>query len=248
MQGIVTLDFGNTHPHAGLFARGRDQWDLLKVVPLAELSLALSQFGMSPDNTSLVLSEVRAREEDLQPLIHQGFLLTRVKEYWRGERFAGMPVSYAKTLGEDRLIQAYSTFKNFKNTTTLIIDAGTYVTMDLVNSSGFAGGYIIPGQRIYFDSFQQGEQLRSFELQPEHSPSLPQDTHSAMAASYQAFGALANNLLEQHKVQKLLLTGGSASYWEAFFDDHRPSLVVEIAPHLIHSSLQYWFSTQIEPL
>lgn len=248
MQGIVTLDFGNSHPHAGLFSRRGENWDLLKVVPLNEFQLSLSQLGFTPDNTSLVLAEVKPREEELMPLLQQGYLLTRLKDYWRGEKFAGMPVDYARTLGEDRLIEAFFAFKNFKATPTLIIDAGTFVTIDIVTEMGFRGGFIVPGMNTYFETFQKGEQLKSFGLAQEQVCELPHDSVTAMTAGYQAFGALANNLLDQYKIRKVLLTGSSSSYWEALFDEHRPSLVVETHPHLIHSSLHYWFTTQIEPL
>lgn len=247
MQGLVTLDFGNSHPHAGLHARKGNEWQLLKVVPLAELSLYLSQFELTPDNTSLVLCEVKAREEELMPLLQQGYLLTRVKDYWRGTKFAGMPVNYAQTLGEDRLIEAYYCYKKNK-IPTLIIDAGTFVTMDVINESGFEGGYILPGMQAYLECFQKGEQLKHIDLIPQLSPDLPKETGVAMTGGYSAFGALANNLIEQHQIRKVVLTGGSLALWESFFDDSKPSLVVENDPHLIHSSLHYWFTTQIEPL
>lgn len=247
MQGIVTIDFGNSHPHAGLFSRKGHEWELLKVVPFAELALYLDQLGFTPDNTSLVLCEVKARENELLPLIEKGFLLTRVKDYWRGKMFAGMPVHYAQTLGEDRLIEAFATFKKTK-TPTLIIDAGTYTTVDVVTEKGFEGGYIIPSFESYLKTFERGQNLKEVVVEKQLSEELPQTTPKAMAGGYQAFGALANNLLEQHGIRKVLLTGGQAELWEGFFDDGRPSLVVEKNSHLIHSSLLYWFTTQIEPL
>jgi type III pantothenate kinase len=247
MQGIVTLDFGNSNPHAGLFSRKGNECELLKVVPFSELAIILSQIGMTPDNTSLVLCEVKAREENLTPLLEKGYLLTRVKDYWRGKKFAGMTVNYAETLGEDRLIEAFFTFKKDK-TPTLIIDAGTYVTMDIVTDKGFLGGYIIPNLKTYLETFKSGEQLKNVSLNEELSPELPQETKSAMSRSYLAFGALANNLIEQHGIRKVLLTGGQGASWQGVFEDSRPSLIVENNPHLIHSSLAYWFTTQIEPL
>lgn len=247
MQGIVTLDFGNSNPHAGLFSRKGNEFELIKVVPFSELPTVLAQVGMTPDNTSLVLCEVKPREKELTPILEKGYLLTRVKEYWRGKKFAGMPVSYAETLGEDRLIEAFCAYKKDK-TPTLIIDAGTYVTMDVVTEKGFLGGYIIPNLKTYLETFKKGEQLKKVSLEEELSPDLPRETKSAMSRGYTAFGALANNLIEQHGIPKVLLTGGEGASWQGFFDDARPSLVVENNPHLIHSSLAYWFTTQIEPL
>jgi type III pantothenate kinase len=247
MQGLVTIDFGNTNPHAGLFQKHQGEWNLVKVCPFSELSLYLSQLQLSPRNSQLVLSEVKAREEELNPLLEQGFLLTRVKDYWRGNKFAGMPVNYAQTLGEDRLIQAYYVFKKLK-TDVLLIDAGTFVTMDLITNSGFQGGYIFPGLATYQASFQNGELLKSVKLSDSLSPELPKTTAEAMRDSYLAFAALAQKLILEHQIEKIVLTGGQSSLWKQIFDHLKVSVIVEVEPTLIHWALQYWMTTQIEPL
>ena len=246
MQGLITIDFGNTNPHAGLFQK-HQEWQLIKVVPFKELSLYLDQLQMTPDNSSLVVCEVKAREEELEPLQHQGFFLTRVKEYWRGTKFAGMPVNYANTLGEDRLIQAFYAFKKIKGN-ILLIDAGTFLTMDVITTSGFQGGYIIPGIETYLSTFEKGEQLKTIGLDQNITLALPQTTSEAMRDSYSAFAALAQKLIQEHKVQTVLITGGKYALWKKIFDDLALSVSVQSDPNLIHSSLHFWMTTQIEPL
>jgi pantothenate kinase type III len=246
MQGMITIDFGNTHPHAGIFQKTLQQWQLLKTVPWHQLQDELQALHMSPHNTSLVLCEVKAREQELQPLLEQGYLLTRLKDYWRGQRFAGMPVHYAHTLGEDRLIAAYYCYKQGQ-LPTLIIDAGTMLTMDLVTSAGFVGGYIIPGRQAYLNSYQAGEQLKEVKIELQLSPGLPLNTAAAMGNSYLAFAALAKELIKTHRIQKLVITGGDASLWERAFQ-HQEGLVVEVNRDLLHSALHYWMTTQIEPV
>ena len=54
-----------------------------------------------------------------------------------------MPVHYQKSLGEDRLALAYYAYKTLQSP-TMIIDGGTFLTIDFVNSDGFLGGYIAP--------------------------------------------------------------------------------------------------------
>ena len=240
MQGLITLDFGNSHPHAGLFHKTQNTWQLIKVVPWKEINLYLDQLGMTPNNTSMVLCEVKAREEELLPLIHQGYLLTRVKDYWKGSRFAGMPVHYATSLGEDRLILAHYCYKKEK-APTLIIDAGTYVTMDIVNEAGFQGGYILPGPDAYKSSFQKGEQLKEVLLAPEFSEAIPKTTVEAMSWSYSAFLSFAREIISKYQISKIILTGGKSSLWSS-------SLSVQEQPDLIHLALHHWMTTQIEPL
>lgn len=247
MQGLVTLDFGNTNPHAGLFQKHQNEWQLIKICPLNELNIFLVQLQMTPDNTSLVLAEVKSREEELASLQQAGFLVTRVQEYWRGIKFAGMPVNYAKTLGEDRLIQAYYCFKKMKEN-ILLIDAGTFTTLDLVTASGFEGGYIIPGLTNYFTTYSKGEQLKDIEIPLKVSGAIPHTTAEAMRDSYFAFAALAQKLILEHKIEKVILTGGQMALWKQIFEGLDLSVVVQDDATLVHWALHYWMTTQIEPL
>lgn len=240
MQGLITLDFGNSHPHAGLFHKMQNKWELIKIVPWEEIHLYLDKLGMTPNNTSMVLCEVKPREEELLPLIHQGFLLTRVRDYWKGSRFAGMPVHYASSLGEDRLILAHYSYKKEK-VPTLIIDVGTYVTMDIVNEAGFQGGYILPGIEAYSSSFQRGEQLKEVIVAPDFSETVPQTTVAALSWGYSAFISLAKEIISKHHISRVVLTGGKAPIWSS-------SLSVQAQPDLIHLALHHWMTTQIEPL
>lgn len=245
MQGLVTLDFGNSRPHAGLFLKAQGNWELVKVVKWNELSMYLPQLGMNPDNSQIVLCEVRAREDELLPFLKQGFLLTRIQEYWRGERFAGMPVNYAKTLGEDRLITAHYTYKHDK-TSTLVVDAGTFVTLDVVSSNGFEGGYIIPGTHTYYSSFTAGEQLAAVSTEGELSTELPHATTAAMRDGYTAFGALAAELVKSRNLKRIIITGGDHALWEKLLAPLNIPMTTD--PYYIHRAMRHWMCTQIEPL
>jgi pantothenate kinase type III len=247
MTGLITLDFGNTHATAGIFSLSGKTSTLIKKVPLSELRMYLSQLGYSAHNAQIVLSDVKPREEELQTFVEEGYLLTRVREYWRGKKFHGMNVDYSDTIGEDRLITAFYTYKTFK-LNTLIIDAGTFVTMDIVTPNGFEGGYILPGPHSYFKSFERGENLRSFELKVNADQSLPHDTPAAMTGSYTAFAALARELIGKHQIQKVLITGGDSALWSQLLSELKAPPVVETHPDLIHSALVYWMTTQIEPI
>lgn len=247
MQGLITLDFGNTNPHAGLFHKIQGEWNLIKVVPLNELPLFLDQLQMDAYNSSVVVCEVKSREDEIRKLQEKGFLVTRVKDYWRGSKFAGMPVNYARTLGEDRLIEAFYCYKKLK-TPLLLIDAGTFVTMDVITSEGFCGGYIIPGAEAYLSTYGRGEQLKDVQLTLSLKHSLPTETADAMTESYSAFAILGKELVKQYNLQKILITGGLTTLWEGFFKDLPEGVVVEGNKDLIHWALQYWMTTQIEPL
>lgn len=247
MQGLVTLDFGNSRPHAGIFKKENGTWRMEEVVPFSGLSSRLKDAQMNAHDTSLVLCEVRSREEELFPYLQQGYLLTRLKDYWRGEKFSGMPVHYAKTLGEDRLIQAHYLFKQ-KQVPSLLIDAGTFTTLDVITERGFMGGYIVPGRSLYQSTFQKGELLKSVDLDQDNSSELPHETAHAMRDGYRAFASLSRDIIHQHGSQRVVLTGGDALLWKKLFDDLKLGVLVEVKPHLIHFALHHWWTTQIEPL
>jgi pantothenate kinase type III len=247
MQGLITIDFGNTNPHAGLFQKNQNTWNLIKICPWNELPVFLNQLEMTSDNTTMVLAEVKARDEELTPYLHQGFHITHVKEYWRGTKFAGMPVNYAKTLGEDRLIQAFYAYKKLKEN-ILLIDAGTFVTIDVITKNGFEGGYIVPGIKNYFETFQKGDQLKAIDIDKSVSATLPHGTTEAMRDSYFAFAALAQKLISEHNLQKVVLSGGECALWKQIFDQLQLSVVVQEDETLIHWALHYWMTTQIETL
>lgn len=56
-----------------------------------------------------------------------------------------------ETLGKDRLAAAVGAWSNFKNSNTLIIDAGTCLKIDFITSSNeYCGGMISPGLNMRF--------------------------------------------------------------------------------------------------
>lgn len=244
IHSLISLDFGNSNPHAGFFKK-TNKWELLEVVPLSDLNARAEHYGVSPHNAQLVLSQVKPYDEDLFELQSQGYLLTRVRDYWRGERFAGMPVHYAKTLGEDRLIAAFWVYKTIRRP-SLVIDAGTYLTMDVVTNEGFQGGYIIPSHGKYLEAFNSGENLKEVPLTESLNFKLPDNTMEAMSASYQAFTALAEKLIKQYGLETVIISGGKDSLWKEWAKTQDKQIM--IVPHIIHQSLIYWMTTQVELL
>jgi pantothenate kinase type III len=245
MQGIITLDLGNSNPHAGCFIKQENQWVLARVVPFLKLQDSLDELNLNSNNTQFVISEVKSYESELAQYIKQGYLITRIKDYWRGERFAGMPVQYSQSLGEDRLIQSYYAYKTSK-LPTLIIDAGTFITIDLIGSEGFKGGYIIPGLNLYFSLFQSGQNLKHIKPGDSLQATIPNDTKSAITEGYLAFRLLIEQLKNKYSPSRIILTGGNALNWENFLSP--TELSFETDPHYIHKAIHFWMTTQIELL
>ncbi len=66
--------------------------------------------------------------------------------------------SYAspQTLGVDRIALATAAFYNHQHTNTLVIDAGTCITYDMINDSGeYMGGAISPGLQMRYKALHE---------------------------------------------------------------------------------------------
>lgn len=245
-MNLITLDFGNSSPHAALFRRGE-----LKEAGLAsELNGWLTRHGLNLGDVQGVLCQVKAHDEVLRPLEQQGLLVDRVRDYWRGTKFAGMPVHYAATLGEDRLIAAYWAYKNLPGA-TLLIDAGTYLTVDVVDGA-FQGGHILPGLKLLSEDLGQGEQLQSasFESIPRDlltGATLPQETSLALTGSAIAYGALIQRMLVRHAPAQVLVSGGDAISVASWLKVLAPATPLQLKPDLIHWALLDWYQRNINP-
>jgi pantothenate kinase type III len=205
---------------------------------------------LSPPTSPYVLSCNVITEEDFQfkypevySLIanHPGKL--EFKQHWKNHQFFSMPVQYANTLGQDRLIQAYYLWKQLhqeKLKVGLLIDAGTMTTVDLVSAEkGFLGGYILPGMDSYADIFKTTKKLPQkneilYTLKEQNvSSHLPSTTLEAITFSYwHGFKALIDNLHGQYHLQKIILSGGDLTPWQKNLSSYAKILIDDsLFPH-----------------
>lgn len=138
----------------------------------------------------------------------------------RAEGF-GVRIAYAEPgrLGVDRWLALIAAHRHAPGA-TLIVDAGTAITYDLLLADGdHLGGLILPGVRMLRETLLAGTRIPPSEHQPEPGPADPawaRDTAAAIAgASLQAPAALAERLWGRLRDQagtepQLILTGGDA--------------------------------------
>ncbi len=237
MKTLLTIDLGNSHPTAGLFID--HQLQTLLPWKQAEKWTHRYPFIISSVQTELPCS---LKSNDLR-IRHQPFHQNRT--------FAGMPIQYTSTLGEDRLVQAAYLFntqkKNDLQKGLLLIDAGTFITVDHINHKGFLGGHILPGVQTLLDSYSKGARLPHFykeELTTVFSnpnkQAPPQTTKEAVQDSirrlYQLFFI---DLLKQFTFGKVIYTGGDGSFLKDNLSSTQESKNIQVIPHLIHHSLHF---------
>ncbi len=215
---LITIDNGNTHPTVGTFNDGV----LQSVVPL-------DQYIQVPNDFILVASVGYAL-----PIKSNFDLKTKRSK----THFFDMKVNYSATLGDDRLIASYQVFKKIKkHEKVLLIDAGTFITVDLITDDGFQGGYIFPGFSRFLKIYSESAQLPSLSkdlLFKSHSD-IPHTTEEAILMATELYlKASVEEIINKTTPDKVIITGGSANEIKKLI-----SLKVhsETDRHLIHSGL-----------
>jgi len=149
----------------------------------------------------------------------------------------GMATSVADpgAVGTDRMLAALAASR-LSGCPVVVVDAGSAITVDLVNSAGlFAGGAILPGLALALQSLH-----RETALLPELQPAVPDvvvgaDTRQAMLSGvfWGAIGAidgLTSRMRALEPETHVVLTGGDAQMLRSFLGfkvRHIPHLVIE---------------------
>lgn len=127
-------------------------------------------------------------------------------------------------LGVDRWLAMQALWNNFQ-AGFVLVDAGTAITLDVVNADGqHQGGYILPGMELQRHALSDvSEKLRSLAKKPITSQVvLGKDSAEAMNNGVLASAlALVEKVMRQASVQQidqLVFTGGDASKLMAVVD------------------------------
>ncbi|WP_194757170.1 type III pantothenate kinase [Aliidiomarina indica] len=132
-----------------------------------------------------------------------------------------------------------------------IIDAGTAITLDVMNADGaHLGGWIAPGFRLMQEALiQKSSRLRISEQQPVGLLGTGTEAaiHLGCQASLQGFAAeavmAAKESLQEYP-DRIILTGGDAKLINKKALPHGPNGVVEKRPHLVLEGLAQWVTFQ----
>ncbi len=213
---FYTLDMGNTHPHVGVF-----EGTTLKEVRALSQEEAM-RLKQSPHWVSSNVTHTDIPKEH------------RLDHLRLENSFLDMKVDYTMTLGEDRLYQAYFLHKLFPQETFTLIDAGTFITVDHITPSGFNGGFIFPGLRVFMKSFGQGQKLTGdLPLPLDLKTKLPKSTPDAMTEAAKSYLKGIVEITANREGSNLVFTGGNGELLAKQYESDN------FFPHLIHYSLFY---------
>ena len=212
---LVTYDVGNTHIKKANFKNGSliDKKTLGSAKDLKESINSLKD--------PYVLSSVRNE-------IHSTF-----SHRFKSNKFFNMPVLYEESLGNDRLITSYLIYNLYKSE-TILVDFGTFITIDLIVKTGLQGGFILPGLKLLGLTYDQGEKLQrpSKAYKSQHlneiNPSFPQNTEDAIQNGHNlVIRGITEQIKQLSQKRELVITGGDAHCFQSAlpYAFHCPDLI-----------------------
>jgi len=238
MSLVLTLDNGNTNPHAGIFKNNK----LVEIFPLKNL---VHSPIMNEKNIKAIISNV-GKPIDLPQNLNFAIPPLKISNLRLKNTFLKMPIHYSQTLGEDRLCLSYYAFQKTSLFPIVVIDVGTFTTIDFIDAQGFQGGYIFPGPKTFLDSYNKGENLPVLPIEntkkiiphQEKNLLLPQDTIKAIEGSWFIFlKSIYEFVSKELRPKEVILTGGLSHTLSPFFTSSPSPFKVQIEPHLIHYAL-----------
>jgi type III pantothenate kinase len=230
MHNLV-IDIGNTNHKLAIFS-GRDlvHFQYTKEISSAVVDELIAKFNV---NASSILS-VGKEHEELVSLLKRKTkfhpfgttLQLNVKNYYKTP----------ETLGLDRWAKVLATSQEYPGKACFIIDSGTCITYDLINSeSEYFGGSISPGVGMRFAALNlYTNRLPLLEWNPMDTE-IPAGVDTVTAIRNGVLQGIVNevegNISIQNKINKglrVLITGGDATF---LLEQLKNSI---FAPQIIH--------------
>lgn len=228
-MNILSIDIGNTNASIAKH---------LNCSKLEVKKLEKSQLAFSSDDF-VIMSSVREDQNIFNdfPYLKE---IKRVSNYIVEGKVFDMNISYTKTLGEDRIANAFHAFNKIKEDNhqkAIVIDSGTFNTIDFIGPKGFEGGYIFPNDKEVLKLYQSGELLKPFSKKIDLKlGEFPQSTSQAILGSVEKmFNSAIKEILENFAPDIIFLTGGNLEFHQ------RVQSLTEIKniiiPNMVHLGL-----------
>ena len=211
----LILDWGNTNLKAAIF-RNKNEPETF-VFQIDECKNELTDLVKSNNFSQIIISSVVNNPAWLAPLLEKQNVL-----YLTHSTSLPIQLDYStpETLGNDRIANVVAAKKLKPNQNTLVIDIGTCLKFDFINSkANYEGGSISPGFSMRFKSLNQNtDKLPLIENNiPENF--VGNSTKKSISSGVY-FGMLAEieGIINQYETRysnlNIFITGGDAFYFE----------------------------------
>jgi type III pantothenate kinase len=209
----IAVDIGNSRIKAGLFSGKR----LKKVLCLPACDVNNFCFPASWKSANPGYAAIASVVPHAVRAVRKG-----IKENFKGAKVVvlepedcGIPlrIKNPASVGIDRVLNCLAVLKLF-GPGAVVVDIGTAVTVDILSEKGeFAGGFIIPGQKLWLESLSRAAMIKSIK---KASPGIPgKDTDEAIHAGFEyglpgAINAILEKVFKKYPSAKLYITGGGS--------------------------------------
>ena len=147
-------------------------------------------------------------------------------------------------VGIDRLLAAFAATKMYGNSSMLIVDAGSAITVDVVQDGTFCGGAILPGLTAMSETYPKiSEKLPLVPVHPIAESVYPgKNTEDAISNGiyWGTIGAIRQFYEMRFTDAQLILTGGDAEYLHPGLARAIPQRVV-LSPNLVLEGIHWCF-------
>jgi len=213
----LIIDIGNSLTKIALFKNKKvvflKQYSSININVLEKLIMGHNDIQQG------IISNVGAEDDNII-----GFLNQHLTNFVILDEKTPLPIENLyetkSTLGKDRIAAATGGHYLFPGKNVLVIDAGTALTYEFINSKGqYLGGGISPGLKMRFNSLHENT-IRLPLVEPEKEFSFPaKTTKNAIISGVQSgiiyeIDGIINELIEQFKVLKIVITGGDSIFFE----------------------------------
>jgi len=210
----IVIDQGNSSAKIALFKKDQLE-EVFCFYTLEELDLLNIIERFSPQRG--ILSVVG----DMNPSL-VSLLKTKIPNFIELDEATKLPIQIEyktpKTLGRDRIAAVVGAYTQKRNRNLLIIDMGTAITYDFLDSNGiYKGGNISPGMTTRFNALHQFTKKLPLLDENGDVPKIGYDTETAIRSGVinGIVREIESYMDEYEKKQDVLtfLTGGHAIYF-----------------------------------
>lgn len=254
-MNLLAISIGNTRTQFGVFHNDTLETEAVLTSDAKALAKAIKKHYaviQGESDAFVLLASVNPAGTELVTKAAKGVIDKPIR---RVEKDMPIPVGRQldreSIVGEDRLLNAAAAFSTLKQT-CVVVDAGTAITVDLVDGEGtFHGGAIGPGASLMLKS------LHDYTAQlPEITFAKPQEvighstTEAMRTAVYHGLRGMVRELVEQYAetigaYPMVIATGGDGV---TLFEDY--DLVDRVVPDLsligMRVTLEAWLRDEDE--
>ena len=224
---LLLFDIGNTHTHLGL----ADDAKVIKQINIptakwfdrgAAPTLVKRFVGRNKIDGAILCSVVPRATPLARKMVHAAWNVKLIELNAKTTRGVGIDYPKPKTIGADRLANSVAAFKRF-GAPVAVVDFGTAVTFDVVDTAGnYAGGIIAPGLAAMTDYLHEKTALLPRIKITEPKNVIGKSTEQAMlAGAVFGYRGLVRELIHELKREMkaahlpVVATGGYAELMAA---------------------------------